>query len=147
LFRADCLLGVEPFFVPAYCLAGEGEFGPEWEGAAVDDVDGADEGCPAAADDVVEDADGGEIVDAAVVHASEVAGVIEMEVEVDVVGPDSEVDGVFVEDSDAGQRFEALADGEQGDTDEAVDVGHSAVYLVRVQGSEFSVQGTGFRAQ
>jgi len=93
-------------------------------------------------------------VDAAVVHASEVAGVIEVEVEVDVVGPDSEVDGVFVEDADAGQRFEALADGEEGDTDEAVDVGHSAVYLVRVQGSgfrvqgsEFSVQGTGFRAQ
>jgi len=131
-------LGVEPFFVPAEGLGGEGEAGPEREGAAVDDVDGTDEGRPAAAEDVVEDADGGEVVDAAVVHAGEVAGVVEVKVEVDVVGPDSHLDYVFVEDADAGQRVEALAEGEQGDADEAVDVGHCLE--IRVQRAEHRVQ-------
>ena len=51
-------------------------------------------------------------MDAAVVHAAEVARVIQVEVEVDVVGPDAHVDAVFVENSDTRQRADALTDGE-----------------------------------
>jgi hypothetical protein len=49
-----------------------------------------------------------------------------VKIEVDVIGPDAHADAVFVEDADARQRMEALAHGEKGNADEAVDVRHRA---------------------
>jgi hypothetical protein len=62
-------------------------------------------------------------VGAGVVHDVEVARVVEVEVEVDVVGPDAHADAVFVEEGERGQRAQMLADGQRRDADEADEVG------------------------
>jgi hypothetical protein len=54
---------------------------------------------------------------------AEVAGVVEVQVEVDVVGPDAHADAVFFEQVEWGQRPEMLADGEGRDANEADEVG------------------------
>jgi len=69
-------------------------------------------------------------VGAGVVHLAEVAGVVEVQVEVDVVGPDAHADAVFVEHAERGQRPEMLADGEGRDANEADEVGQGEPLVV-----------------
>jgi hypothetical protein len=73
-------------------------------------------------------------VDAAVVHAGEIAGVVQVEIEVDVVGPDSHLNAIFCKNADSRRRAKALAQGEQRNPHEAVDVGHLAVYCNGARG-------------
>jgi len=59
---------------------------------------------------------------ATVVHQGEVAGVVEVEVEIDVVGQDAKAEGVLVEQAHGRQGAEQLASGEGGDSNETDEV-------------------------
>ena len=94
------------------------------EGAAVGDPDGAYQRLPARAQNGFEQTNAGQQVHAAIVHGAQVAGVVHVEVEIDVVGPDAQGERVLMEQADARQRAQALANGQRRDADEADEMGH-----------------------
>ena len=61
---------------------------------------------------------------AAVVNDVEVAGVVEVQVEVNVVGPYAHAETVFIENAQRRERPKMLANGQRRNADEADDVRH-----------------------
>ncbi len=85
----------------------------------------AEKRTPAGADDVGKQARACKQMCTAVVHDVEVARVVEMKVEVDVVGPDTQAQRVFVEHSERRQRKDLLPDSESGNAAEVDEVRHT----------------------
>jgi hypothetical protein len=52
-----------------------------------------------------------------VVHEAEIAGIVHVQIDVDVVGPDTETDAIFFEDAECGQGFNVLPEGQRRDPD------------------------------
>ena len=76
---------------------------------------------------MLEQTGAGQQVHAAVVHGAQVARVVHVQVEVDVVGPDAKGERVLVEHADARQRAQVLAEGQRRDAHEADEVGQGVL--------------------
>lgn len=57
-------------------------------------------------------------VHATVIHIAEVARVVQVQVQIDVVGPDEEVHPIFIQQAEPGQRMHMLPDGQRRDANE-----------------------------
>lgn len=66
----------------------------------------------------------GKKVGARVIHDAEVAAIVHVPVEIDVVGPDTKCEAIFIEDVEVGQWTQMLADSERWNADEVDEMGH-----------------------
>src|SRR3984885_1827670 len=124
LLGLENLLHVEPLLIPANQACGARERREEAERAAVGDGHRSHQRRPAVEYRRGEETGSGHEMDAAVVHEAEIARVVEVEIEIYVLGPDALLQNVLIENADAGQRTDSLPDGERRDAEKAVDMGH-----------------------
>lgn len=121
------LFNVEPTLVPANKAGSELEGGKERKRAAVGNPNGTYERLPARVDDVFEQLGAGQQMGARIVHDAEVAGVVHVEIDVDVVGQDMQAEPVFFKDGERRKRLEVLANGEGRNADKADEVGQAVL--------------------
>ena len=74
---------------------------------------------------MVEDARAGQQMHPPEVHHAQVAGIIQVQVEIDVVGPHAHRQAVFIERSQRRERPDVLPDRKDGNTDKADEVRHA----------------------
>ena len=71
---------------------------------------------------MVEDARAGQQMHAPEVHHAQVAGIIQVQVEIDVVGPHAHPQVVFIEDANRRERTDMLANSQSRNADKADEV-------------------------
>src|SRR5664279_1082269 len=91
------LLHIEPSLIPTDEARAEDERRKHGQGAAIRDPNSAHERGPPRANDVLEQPRARQQVGAAVVHEVEEAGVVQMQVEIDVVGPHTHAHAILFE--------------------------------------------------
>ena len=121
----------------------EREGGEQRQGAAIGHPHRTNDGLPARAEGVIEKARAGEQMHASVIHDAQVARVVHMQVEVDVLRPHVHADVIFLEHVQASKRPEGLADGQGGNADEADEVRQGKILDLSLRGAG---EGAGAKA-
>lgn len=109
LWPVEGLFDVEPSLVPADEARRDLEGREERQGSAIGHPHGADERLPALAHDGGKQAGARKHVSARVIHHAEVAAVVHVQIEVDVLGPDVHANTIFIERAKGRQRVKVLA--------------------------------------
>ena len=82
---------------------------------------------PSRTDNVFEQAGAGQQMSAAVIHDAEVARIVQMQIEVDVVRPHAHAQRIFAENVERREGINVLADGQGRNADEAGEMGQGGL--------------------